>query len=735
MKKYRKSFLLIIAIFIFHASCSPLSPSETPSPTLFSTHTPTATKTVTITPSPTSLPTATPLPVLSPLNADQIKVKATLGKGMLLYSAWSPNGNSLAVSTTSGIYFYDPKTFKEKGFLKTNYLALHIEYISDGTKLLAQNDSGGIIIYRISDGSQVTQFVGGANPVRAISPDGTMIAIGSNNEINLWRCSDGTLVKTIKGATSKITEIAFSPNGEILVAESENDYFYTWEVSSGALLKKTFVLYGASKIQFSPDGTTLALDQRNWLLLLRVTDMAYLKKINIKNGFSNFAYSPDGNILAFQNSDYGTITLWSLANNKLFSTMKSPPKSGCGYNTNDWCRAIYDMDFSPDGTVLTTINNENALNIWSVTDGTLLHTIEDFTFPTKNMSLSEDGTIINTITYNGIYNSWNISANNIVKSMYVSSNSIFTADGSELATCCGYDNTLRIISTSDGEVLNTIKNVLPDIRYSGVYYMKFARENSLLLVGSVTGIQYDLKFGLWDISSGKEIYKVNNGSPIISPNGDMLAITTIGRWMDLSSYGDMKLIRVPDETLLFSVPKVKDKAAYIIAFPEEFSPDGKILFYSVNRMFNVSNGVGTKSSNLYMLDIANNKVLNTPELSKYGGLSQSDSFNPFTPDGQAVIVGNQLFRVSDGTLLHPLKENPFSGFNEPTYWSFSPNGDLLTIGFDNGDIQILSVSDGTRVTTLSGHMDSITKLLFSPDGLSLFSSSMDGTIRIWSVEP
>jgi WD40 repeat protein len=49
---------------------------------------------------------------------------------------------------------------------------------------------------------------------------------------------------------------------------------------------------------------------------------------------------------------------------------------------------------------------------------------------------------------------------------------------------------------------------------------------------------------------------------------------------------------------------------------------------------------------------------------------------------------------------------------------------------------ILATSrDGDELKTFKGHSVGVTGLSFSPDGKTLASSSDDGTIRLWSVEP
>ncbi len=70
-----------------------------------------------------------------------------------------------------------------------------------------------------------------------------------------------------------------------------------------------------------------------------------------------------------------------------------------------------------------------------------------------------------------------------------------------------------------------------------------------------------------------------------------------------------------------------------------------------------------------------------------------------------------------------------------TYWSvaFSPDGQRLAGGSDDGSISIWNQSNGQLVQTLAGHQDRVWSVAFSPDGRTLASSSGDTTIKLWNL--
>jgi WD40 repeat protein len=69
-------------------------------------------------------------------------------------------------------------------------------------------------------------------------------------------------------------------------------------------------------------------------------------------------------------------------------------------------------------------------------------------------------------------------------------------------------------------------------------------------------------------------------------------------------------------------------------------------------------------------------------------------------------------------------------------WSlaFSPDGQMLASGDNNGEIKLWQVHSGTCITTLRAGSSSVVALAFSPDGTALLSSSSDETVVVWDME-
>lgn len=79
-------------------------------------------------------------------------------------------------------------------------------------------------------------------------------------------------------------------------------------------------------------------------------------------------------------------------------------------------------------------------------------------------------------------------------------------------------------------------------------------------------------------------------------------------------------------------------------------------------------------------------------------------------------------------------ESVFAEIYEPIYAAaISPNHRFLALGKGNGDIDLWNYKSRKQFFCLKGHRTEISNLIFSDDNQFLFSSSLDGTVNLWSL--
>jgi WD40 repeat protein/tRNA A-37 threonylcarbamoyl transferase component Bud32 len=109
----------------------------------------------------------------------------------------------------------------------------------------------------------------------------------------------------------------------------------------------------------------------------------------------------------------------------------------------------------------------------------------------------------------------------------------------------------------------------------------------------------------------------------------------------------------------------------------------------------------------------------------------------FSPDGKALVIGDanhrlQVIDLASGNKNFDIPEAHTEGI---TAVAWSPTGSVIASGsgYTGGPIRLWDAASGKPLGKLEGHTDWICELIFSTDGLRLYSASGDQTIRIWDV--
>jgi WD40 repeat protein len=249
---------------------------------------------------------------------------------------------------------------------------------------------------------------GGAGVTCAYSPDGKTIAIGFSNgdgAVQVWDASNSTLIETLDTGAYWISSVQFSPDGSKLALGGATSSFdglvEVWDLSTGVQLSsmKTSADNGILAVAFSPDGSILAsggssangnpLVIKGVVELWKVSTGALISALRTAaTDTMAIAFSPDGKTLAAAGakSNGGIVELWTVATKGLASTL--PLAAGSGNVTG--------IAFTPNGRALFAASGQTVgIQAFSTNNYGLLGY---FSNPAQSLAISPDGDLIAIVT-------------------------------------------------------------------------------------------------------------------------------------------------------------------------------------------------------------------------------------------------------------------------------------------------------------------------------------------------
>ncbi len=233
--------------------------------------------------------------------------------------------------TDQTVRFWGLKTFQALKTLELTFTVQSLSYSPDGTTMLVAGDSSHLEIRDCSSGKLKTRLPVIAKQIRQVcySPDGTMFAVCTDQNVQIWDAIHHTNLLTVAGWT-----MDFAPDNQHIVVGS-----------------------GMARVYKINTGTAIQQIAPHWSFM------------------STFALSPDGCYIVTGGLN-GSLRIWDTQNQQVLHNLEAHSAS------------ILRLAFSPDGEQFASASRDNTVYVWETKTGKRKQQLEDTPERVKSLAFA-----------------------------------------------------------------------------------------------------------------------------------------------------------------------------------------------------------------------------------------------------------------------------------------------------------------------------------------------------------
>ena len=539
------------------------------------------------------------------------------------------------------------------------------------------------------------------------SSDGNRIAsasgqVGTKFVIKWWDASSTKVVAERLFDEGTITAGAYTPQRDIFALGYDDGRIKTVGVQGPAQnVRLPEGVEAILSLAFSPDGSKLAVQCRNGMMLLDWAEHRLVWRLLSNDSpmrlppawFSTLTYSPDGNRLAWSSQDGQVRVGDASTGNKLFSL----PTGASA------------LVFHPDGRRLAIGGWDGTVKLWDLDKREVENEFARHDGYLKALCFSRSGRLLATGDHANNLRTSDVESGEETTVLKGHTGGITSLDFSPFAdrlATGGEGGRVKIWDDESRKVDDRLRG-----HTLSVWSTAFSPNGKLLASGSLDGT-----IRLWNTATGdrKKLIDAEGEwiwSTAFSPQGDML-VSGGGELGVEKQTGRVKLWRIATGELIQQTSVVTSAVRSVA-----FSPRGDSI------------AIGTEAGKVLLLDA--NSLRPAKILGEHADLVHSVAFSP---DGRLVASGarDNLAKLWDVRSGKHVRD--FAGHSGWVFAvAFSPDGKHLATGSRDTTVRLWQLKGIDEPSILKGHLGWVMCLDFSKDGETLASGESWRLVRLWDV--
>jgi WD40 repeat protein/tRNA A-37 threonylcarbamoyl transferase component Bud32 len=646
-----------------------------------------------------------------------------------------------------------------------------VTFSPEGRRLLSVAEDGTVKVWDALTGGQGLRLAGGSSGL-AMSPDGRRLATASPAEagaVLVWDAATGQPVRTLRGHRGPVVRLAFSADGNRLLAagfrEDRNALAASlgnregvweaielmravgkpyvleatvWDLESGKAVHtwQAPALGYRPCVVFSPDARHAAVGAP--LPSLRVYDAETGKQVPLTGKGAGFdsqydahclAWSPDGRLLAVAGTPRNAVLGWSATLIQVRDARTGDRRFICLGHKG----AVHGLAFrpaSPDRphTLLAAAGADQTIRVWDLdlgegrrpgivgVPGMVGDRCQPFlrlsghTQAVRGLAFSPDGRRLVSVASDdgrrlGEIMVWDVPAGQEVLTLRQPGWEAVFSPDGERLAVAGVSREVRVWEGPPSRELVTCREAGRSVAFS---------PDGQWLATAGGGRDGVL---LWNAKgrAARTLKGQSEGNAL----GHALPVRHVVFSRDgrlLASCGEDHTVKIWEVAGGRVLHTCRGHADVVVA--AAFSPDGKCL------------ASASSDETVKVWDVDTGR-----ELCTFRGHTDRVLCVAFSPDGARVASGGEdrmafLWEARTGRLLLPLGPHGDS-VNGLAFGG--QGGRLLASAGEDKTVKLWDTATGKEIRTLAGHTDGVRAVAFSPDGRRLASAGWDQKVRLWDV--
>jgi WD40 repeat protein/serine/threonine protein kinase len=570
-------------------------------------------------------------------------------------------------------------------------------------------------LWRICKGDLLSSWHAHSNAVRslAVSPDGRLVASASydDHEGKIWDSTTHTCVRTFADTDT----FQFSPEGDLIFAAGEREQVDVWNARS---MEREFSL---------KTGAPLASDRPT-------------VRIAVSPASSNplLAVCPDGSFFG----GAGSIRLYDYRQRRELLKL---------LDSGD--RAV----FSRDGSTLVTGSAAGKIYVWDVASGKFWKVISGKKILAlgsvggiSSMALSPDGKLLATTEFWGNFiRLWDLDEGKELPPLpgYPPGHQTmvwqvaFSPDGQLLASVSS-DQTVRLWQVETRRLLKRLNGHTSEIwsvvfAPDGQKFYTGSKDESIAVWSSAVNLPNN-SFSVGDTSMAPPLF--SSDSRLIAARGEDSATNTEVTVRDVST-SEVRTHLIGEFAPLWFSPSNLELLTLNTNSELHFC---NVSNAAVRQSVSLTRGVGRVSRAVASQDGQWVAALSQDRpgiwlVAANSGRIETELDSNFSTDAWMTFSGDTQFLAAAGGRsleVWDLRTRKLATRQKPhkdgiTSVAFSPDGRLMTSTSIDDTVKVWSVAGWRELATLTGHREGVMRSAFSPDGHTLVSGCADGTVKLW----